>query len=334
MAEKDYREELIQAIRNRLVTVIDDNTIINNALDAVVVELNNYEVSERSTEVVAYDDTNEKIIKSFVACMIVEGRSPKTLRQYSYSLKRFFNYIGNKPYDQVNAYDVRAWLASLKMSGSKNVSVRNQKNNITPFFTWLHNDGVIAKNPCSPIRPIKVEDEEKSPFSSEEVDIIRSNCEDSRLRAIVETLLSSGLRVNELCNLKISDVDFNNLTVSVRCGKGGKDRTAFITPVAKRHIYIYLGDAKHKSEYLFTSNLDGKYSTSGIGTMMRRLSKKCGFHVHPHRFRRTLATDLARKGMPIQEIQKLLGHNSIETTRRYTETKIDKVQASYKQYIA
>lgn len=334
MAEIDYREELLQSIRNRLVTVIDDGTTISNALDAIVVALNDYDVSKRSTEVVVYDDTNEKTIKSFMACMIVEGRSPKTLRQYGYSLKSFFNYIGNKPYDQVNTYDVRAWLASLKMSGNKNVSVRNNKNNITPFFTWLYNDGVIAKNPCSSIRPIKVEDEEKSPFSSEEIDIIRSNCKDSRLRAIVETLLSSGLRVNELCNLKISDVDLNNLTVHVRCGKGGKDRTAFITPVAKRHICIYLGEAKHKSEYLFTSNYDDKYAAHSVGAMMRKLSKKCGFRVHPHRFRRTLATDLARKGMPIQEIQKLLGHNSIETTRRYTETKIDKVQASYKQYIA
>jgi site-specific recombinase XerD len=266
--------------------------------------------------------------------MIVEGRSPKTLRQYSYSLKRFFGYIGNKPYDQVNAYDVRAWLASLKMSGSKNVSVRNQKNNITPFFTWLCNDGVIAKNPCAPIRPIKVEDEEKSPFSSEEVDIIRSKCISSRERAIVETLLSSGVRLSELCNLKISDVDFNTLTVHVRRGKGGKDRTTFITPVAKRHICIYLGETTHKSEYLFTSNHDKKYTSSGMGCLIRSISNKCNFHVHPHRFRRTLASELARKGMPIQEIQKLLGHNSIETTRRYTETKIDKVQASYKQYIA
>lgn len=330
----DYREELIQAVRNRLVTVIDDNTTINNALDAIVVELNNYDVNKRSTDIVVYDDTNEKIIKSFVACMIVEGRSPKTLRQYSYSLKRFFSYIGNKPYDQVNAYDVRAWLASLKMSGSKNVSVRNQKNNITPFFTWLHNDGVIAKNPCAPIRPIKVEQEEKSCFSSEEIDTIRSVCKNSKERAMVEMLLSSGLRVSELCNLKLADVDFNSLTVYVKHGKGGKDRTTFMSPVAKKYVYKYLDETPYKSEYLFTSKYVKPYTPDGIQSVTRHLSERCGIYIHPHRFRRTLASDLARKGMPIQEIQKLLGHTSIETTRKYTDTKIDKVQASYKQYIA
>lgn len=330
----DYREELIQAIRNRLVTVIDDNTTINNALDAIVIEINDYDVSKRSTEVVVYDNTNEKIIKSFVACMIVEGRSPKTLRQYSYSLKRFFDYIGNKPYDQVNAYDVRAWLASLKTSGSKNISVRNQKNNITPFFTWLFNDGAISKNPCSPIRPIKVEDEEKSCFSSEEIDTIRSTCNNTKQRAIIETLLSSGLRVSELCNLKMEDVDFNSLTVRVKCGKGGKDRITFINPVAKKYICRYLSERKGESEYVFTSRYGKQYTASGIQRITITMSEKCGFHIHPHRFRRTLASDLARKGMPIQEIQKLLGHTSIETTRRYTDTKIDQVQASYRQFIA
>ena len=301
----DYRNEFIQAVKNRLTTMVDVE-VVDKVVDAIVLEAVNYEMSKLSTELAVYDGTNEKMIKSFIACMIVEGRSKNTTNMYMYSLKKFFAYIGNKPYDQVNAFDVRAWLASLKLSGCKNVSVRNQKNNITAFFNWLYNDGIIEKNPCATIRPIKVEQEEKNCF----------------------------LRVTELCNLKMSDVDFNSMTVHVKRGKGGKDRITFISPVAKKYVYLYLAQAKHKSEYVFTTNLDGKYTSDGIQRITRNLSKRCGFHVHPHRFRRTLASDLARKGMPIQEIQKLLGHTSIETTRRYTDTKIEKVHASYKQYIA
>ena len=329
----DCRSEFIQAVKNRL-TIMIDAEIVDKVVDAIVLEAVNYEMSKPTTELAVYDDDNERMIKSFVACMIVEGRSKNTTKMYMYSLKKFFAYIGNKRFDQVSAFDVRAWLASLKLSGCKNVSVRNQKNNITAFFNWLYNDGIIEKNPCATIRPIKVEQEEKNCFNSEEVDSIRSACANLRERAIVEVLLSSGLRVTELCNLKMSDVDFNSMTVHVKRGKGGKDRITFISPVAKKYVYLYLAQAKHKSEYVFTTNLDGKYTSDGIQRITRNLSKRCGFHVHPHRFRRTLASDLARKGMPIQEIQKLLGHTSIETTRRYTDTKIEKVQASYRQYIA
>lgn len=329
----DYRGEFIQAVRNRIITSLD-SAAIDAVLDALSIEIMNYDVSRRQTGVVVYDNANEKLIKSFISCMIVEGRSQKTLRAYTFSINRFLAFVGNKPCREVNTYDVRAWLASLKIAGNKNISVKNQKNNITVFFTWLYNEGIIELNPCAPIRTIKVEVEEKAPFSSEDVDAIRSCCINNKERAIVETLLSSGVRVGELCNLKLSDIDFDDLTVRVRLGKGGKDRTTFITPVAKKYIYYYLNETNHNSEYVFVSRYGKKYTPSGIQRMTTKMSNRCGIHVHPHRFRRTLASDLARKGMPIQEVQKLLGHNSIETTRRYTETKIEKVQASYRQYIA
>ena len=329
----DYRNEFVQAVKIRLSTMVDAD-VAESVVDVVTYEIAKYDLSKITTELAVYDDSNEKMIKSFMACMVVEGRSKKTIKAYRYSINKFFRYVGNKPYDQVTAFDIRAWLASMKISGCKSISIRNEKNNLTTFFNWLFGEGIIEKNPCTPIRPIKVEQEEKSCFSSEEIDTIRSACNNTKQRAIIETLLSSGLRVSELCNLKMDDVDFNSLTVRVRCGKGGKDRTTFINPVAKKYICRYLSERKSESEYVFTSRYGKQYSASGIQRIMVNMSEKCGFHIHPHRFRRTLASDLARKGMPIQEIQKLLGHTSIETTRRYTDTKIDQVQASYRQFIA
>lgn len=327
------REKFLNAVKMRMASMLDADTA-NDVLNVIAYELRDYELTKTTTELVPYDDDNNKVIKSYLACLLVEGKSKGTVIQYKSSLKRLFEFLGNKRYDEVRTFDIRAWLASLKVNGCRSVSIRNQKNNITPFFAWLQYDGLIDKNPCDPIKPIKVPDEEKTAFSSEEIDTIRSNCVKPVERAVVETLLSSGLRVAELCDLKMDDIDFNTLTVKVRCGKGGKDRTTFITPVAKKYLIKYINGNKHKSEYVFTSRLGGKYYTGGIRCITTNLSDRCGINVHPHRFRRTLATDLARKGMPIQEIQKMLGHTSIETTRKYIETRTEKVENSYRQYVA
>lgn len=327
------KELFIQAIKTKLAHLVDADTA-EKVVDIVTLELKDYDLAKMSTELVPYDDENQRVVKSFLGCLTVEGKSKGTIRQYKYSLKRLFEFLGNRKYSEVTTADIMAWLAHLKMSGAKGTSVRNQRSNISPFFTWLYQNRMIERNPCDPIKPIKVPSEEKRAFTSEEIDTIRTICKSPFERALVEVLLSSGLRINELANLKTQDVDFDKLTIFVKNGKGGKDRTVFITPVAKKYILKYLAWNRHKSEYLFTTRLGGKYSTNGFGYTMREMSKMCGIHIHPHRFRRTLATDLARKGMPIQEIQKLLGHSKISTTQKYIETSTDKVEASYRQYVA
>lgn len=327
------KEQFIQAIKTKLAYIVDADTA-DKVIDIVTLELKDYDLAKRSTELVVYDDENQKVIKSFLGCLMVEGKSKGTIRQYKYSLKWLFEFLGNRKYSEITTADIMAWLAHLKLSGAKSTSVRNQRSNVSPFFTWLYNNRMIERNPIDPIKPIKVPSKEKSAFSSEEIDTIRSICKNPYERALVETLLSSGLRINELANLKTQDVDFDKLTVHVKNGKGGKDRTVFITPVAKKYLVKYLKWNKHKSEYVFTSRLGGRYNNNSFGEVMRDMSKRCDIHIHPHRFRRTLATDLARKGMPIQEIQKLLGHSKISTTQGYIETSTEKVEASYRQYVA
>ena len=327
------KETFIQTIKSRLAEEVDAGTA-EKIIDMVTLELKDYDLTKRSTELIIYDDENQKVIKSFLGCLTVEGKSKSTIRQYKYSLKWLFEFLGNRKYSEITTADIMAWLANLKLSGAKSTSVRNQRSNISPFFTWLYNNRMIERNPIDPIKPIKVPSEEKRAFSSEEIDTIRTICKSPFERALVETLLSSGLRINELGNLKLEDVDFDQLVVHVKNGKGGKDRTVFITPVAKKYLVKYLKWNKHKSEYVFTSRLDGRYNNNSFGEVMRDMSKRCDIHIHPHRFRRTLATDLARKGMPIQEIQKLLGHSKISTTQGYIETSVEKVEASYRQFVA
>lgn len=327
------KELFIQAVKAKLAGLVDADTA-EKVIDMVTLELKDYDLAKRSTELVVYDDENQRVIKSFLGCLTVEGKSKSTIRQYKYSLQRMFKFLGNRKYSEIGTADIMAWLADLKISGAKSTSVRNQRSNISPFFTWLYHNRMIERNPCDPIKPIKVPSEEKRAFSSEEIDTIRTICKSPFERALVEALLSTGLRINELDNLKLEDVDFDKMVVHVKNGKGGKDRTTFITPVAKKYILKYLVWNKHKSEYVFTSRLGGRYNNNSFGEVMRDMSERCDIHIHPHRFRRTLATDLARKGMPIQEIQKLLGHSKISTTQTYIETRTEQVEASYRQYVA
>lgn len=327
------KDQFMRSVQMRLASMFEPDET-NDILGIISYELQNYDMTKMSTEIIVYDDDNDKILKSFLSCLIVEGKSKGTIRQYRYSIKRMFDFLGNKKYNEITSLDIRAWLASFKLSGCKSVTLNNQKNNVSSFFTWLFNEQIISMNPCAPIRQIKVPDEEKKAFTSEDIDTIRSNCIDSCERALVELLLSSGVRIEEASNLKLSDIDFLNLTVSVKGGKGDKDRTTFITPVTRKYIKKYLDDNKHKSEYVFTNKYNNKYTTGGLRRMTIKLTKRCGFSVYPHRFRRTLATDLAKKGMPIQEIQKLLGHSNISVTRKYIEVVTAQVEASYRQFVA
>lgn len=328
---QEYSQQFVQSIKTRLIRVLDPEKV-GNVADIIVYELKDYDLVKKNTDIVPYENANERILNSFVTCLIVEGKSKGTIAQYKYSLHRLFDFLRNKEYTEITTADIMAWLASFKISGVKNSTIRNQRFNISPFFNWLYSNRMIEHNPCDPVNPIKVPYVERMEFSSEEVDTIRSICKNPYERALVETLLSSGVRVSELTNLKIEDVDFDRLIIHVKNGKGGKDRTVFTTPVAKKYILQYFEWNKHKTEYVFSSRLGGKYEPNSIRATMRKMSARCGIHIHPHRFRRTLATNLARKGMPIQEIQKLLGHSKISTTQMYIVTSTDKVEASYRQY--
>lgn len=327
------KSELLMSMRNALIKVVDSETasIIN---DILTVKLMDYNVERISTALTTERvNTDDDLIRNYLACAAIEGKSKKSLYQYRQSINRLLEFTG-KTCMTVTTNDIRAWLASLKLKGLKNVSIRNQRNNISSFFKWMRVEHIISEDPVETVHTMKCPKEEKKAFTSEDIDTIRSLCDITK-RAIVEVLLSSGVRVNELCNLGVEDVDLDNLTVRVRNGKGGKDRTVFISPVCKKHLVTYLNNKKQPSRYLFSKDYDQtNYTPGGIRGILRKMSKQCGIHIHPHRFRRTLATECARKGMPVQEIRILLGHSNISTTQRYIDTELTQVQASYRQLIA
>lgn len=329
----DYRNAVVKSLEQSLADVLkhDELEIVSRRLLCI---LNDYEIAERCTDVVAYDNSNDKLIKRYCACLLVDGKSAKTLYQYKRQLTRFAESDGT-PVIERDAYSIRYYLACLKENGLSNSSLKTTRTIIHSFYQWMMGEDLLERNPCSNIKPIKTPKEVKQPFSQVELDMLRAACKKTKERALIEVLVTSGLRVSELSNMDVNDIDYGSLTVHVRHGKGAKERLTYITDVAKMHLQKYLSGRKDNSPSMFVNYKYERLGDGGVRVILKDLEKRSGVcNVHPHRFRRTFATNLAARGMAIQDIQKLMGHSSVNTTLRYITLTNEKVKASYKQFIA
>lgn len=331
----DYRDQFLQSVQQILIHYIDDPVTVGSVSDKIAIALNDYELTERCTDIIPLDSTNERLTKRYCACLAVDGKSEKTIYQYRRSITLLSDFL-NKPFPEMKTYDIRFYLATEKERGVSERTLENTRANLSAFFQWLTVDEEIEKNPMLKIKPIKYDDEIKEAFSDVEIDKIRSACIDDKERALVEFLLSTGVRVTELCDMDISDVDMRDLTVHVRHGKGGKERITYTTAVAAERLNKYLlSRQEQKSSFLFCNRNHERIRSGGVRFILNRIAKRAGVeNVHPHRFRRTFATGLANRGMDVREIQKLLGHSNINTTLEYICTDIEGVKASYRKYIA
>ena len=330
----DYKTKLIEDLYESLSIHFnpDDISIVSQAITKI---LANYEVTEKSTQLTLRDDKNERLLKRYAACLMVDGKSEKTIAIYIRQLQRFSDSIG-KPFDEISTYEIRYYLASLKDTGVSFRTLENYRSYISAFFQWLTREDFIIKNPCDKIAPIKYTIEVRHPFTDTEIDSLRSSCITERNRALVELLLSSGLRVTELISLNIDDIDFNRLSVHVRSGKGQKERITYMTDVCAMHLKKYLFTRTDQKPALFLSATKKNRITSGG---VRNVLKTIGANakvtdVHPHRFRRTFATNLAKRGMNVQTIAKLMGHSDIQTTMVYVSLDESKIISEYKQHTA
>ena len=331
---KNYKLEFLGNLEQKLLGAFSAEQV-TMIVDTVGTSLYNYDLFEKQTEIVEYDNRNERIMKRYLACLTLDGKSEKTIAQYKRSVDKLMDAIGNMPYTEVGVYEIRYYLASEKQRGVSDTTLRNQRANISAFYEWLFNEDYIPKNPCKAINPPKKRDKVKKAFSDVELDAIRSSCSNLKERAIVEVLLTSGLRINELCEMEIGDIDFNSLRVLVKHGKGDKERITYINDLAKIHLQKYLLTRKRPEKYLFINYQGKQLQPGGVRHILREIGKRAGVeNVHPHRFRRTFATILATRGMKIQEIQKLLGHSSISTTLEYISTDDNTVHVSYQRHIA
>lgn len=330
---QDYRMNFIRDVETALAFRYEPDEIARIS-NIVTRSLSGYEITERCTDLVPQDDANDRLIKRYAACLLVDGKSRRTIYTYCRTVRKLSDMI-RKPYTEMGAYDIRFFLATEKERGLSNSSLETTRAQLSAFFQWLADDEVIPKNPIAKIKPIKVPKEIRTAFSDVEMDALRSACKTVRERALVEFLVSTGLRVSELTGMKIEDVNFDTLSVHVVNGKGDKERMTYATQVAAKHLISYLRGRKKESEMLFCNRDGGRISTTLIQRVLKQLGKRAGVDgVHPHRFRRTFATNLSKRGMEIQEIQKLLGHSNVNTTMIYVNTDDSMIRASYNRYTA
>lgn len=312
---------------------------INNIGTRLRVLLADYDVTSASYELIPYDTTNQDLLKQFGACMIISGKSKGTIKQYIHEIERLIEYRGKRLLDMTTE-DIQAYLGHRLMNGVAKSSVNNYRNYISSFYRWAEKTGLMEKNICAPIEQIKYPKEIKPSFKDIDIDRMRNSITCERDRAIFEIFLSSGLRIAELVNLDISDIDFTTLRIHVRNGKGGKDRYCYMSRVAMYHLNLYLQERKTKSEPLFlTSDKEGsrynhRITDDCIRRVLYKISKELGIKkCNPHKFRHTFATILYNKGMDVHEIQRLMGHEDISTTLKYISTDDHQIANNHEKFM-
>lgn len=330
----DGKMELLRSFESALIGRLADSQI-SEVSEVLVKCMADFDIEKSCRELAVYESANDKILKQYCACLFVDGKSEKTIYQYRRSCQKLAESIG-KTFTEMGVYDIRFFLACEKDRGVSSRSVENTRANLSAFFQWMTKEDFIPKNPCMNINPIKYDDVVRKPFSDVEIDQLRGACRTLKERAIIELLLSSGIRVSELSDMKKSDINTSDLSVHVKCGKGGKGRVTYTTSVAMKHLLAYWNDRTEKDgDMAFYNQKHEALNPGGVRHILCKLAERAEVNnVHPHRFRRTFATGLASRGMDIQEIKTLLGHSSINTTMEYVYISDTKVSASYKKYIA
>lgn len=294
-------------------------------------------------DVVALD--NENFIQSksnlilkeeFLSAKQIEGCSLRSISYYGSTLDNLIKNL-QKPFNQVETEDLRVYLSEYqKRNNASKQTIDNIRRILSSFFTWLEDEDYILKSPVRRIHKIKTTKQVKETYSDEALERLRDNCKCIRDLAIIDILSSTGMRVGELVKLNRADVDFANRECVV-LGKGSKERIVYFDARTKLHLQNYLNSRKDENEALFVSLLEphNRLEIAGVEIMLRKLGRSLEINkVHPHKFRRTLATRAIDKGMPIEQVQKLLGHQKIDTTMEYAIVDQQNVKNSHKKYLS
>lgn len=279
---------------------------------------------------------NENYLKMFIDAKRIEGCSERTLQYYNLTVSQLLSIV-TVPVRKMTTDEIRGYLAGYQQRNNcSKVTVDNVRRNISSFFSWLEEEDYILKSPMKRIHKIKTKQPVKEIISDEMIERLRDNCKCARDLAMIDLLYSTGIRVGELVGLNISDINFEERECVVY-GKGDKERKVYFDAKAKLHLQNYIESRQDDNPALFIT-LDAPYDRlkiSGVEIRVRELGRKLQMDkIHPHKFRRTMATRAIDKGMPIEQVQKILGHSQIDTTMQYAIVNQNNVKTSHRKYIA
>ena len=275
------------------------------------------------------------LLDVFISAKKIEGCSPKSLKYYDMIIRKMLVRV-DKPVQEVSTADLRLYIAEYQEKHNvKHVTIDNIRRVFSSFFSWLEDEGYIQKSPVRRIRRIKADKTVKEVFSDEELEIARDTCNDLRDLAMIDLLATTGMRVGELVTLDRRDIDYQEREFVV-VGKGSHERKVYFDARTKIHLQAYLKSRTDDNPALFVTLAPPheRLTISGVETRLHQIGTRANIaNVHPHKFRRTLATHAIDKGMPIEQVQKLLGHVRIDTTLQYAMVSQTNVKNSHRKYI-
>lgn len=323
------------SMEEKIVTVLNEMAeylSVSQMKKLQEVILRNFSEKEAEKKEISNDD----FLKMFLDAKRIEGCSDRTLNYYKITVEHFISQVKNRV-RKITTEEIREYLSNYqKRNNCSNVTIDNVRRNISSFFSWLEEEDYILKSPMKRIHKIKTKTVVKSIISDEGIEKLRDNCKEKRDLAIIDLLYSTGIRVGELVNLNIDDIDLEGRECVVY-GKGDKERRVYFDAKAKVHLKEYIDERTDTNEALFVT-LDAPHNRlkiSGVEIRLRKLGKSLELErIHPHKFRRSMATRAIDKGMPIEQVQKILGHSQIDTTMQYAMVNQENVKISHKRYIS
>jgi len=328
------KDKLITEIQANMASLLN-MTQLEELRRVLTHSLHNVEVKEHKSTKPQETAENGKLMEVFIAAKRIEGCSEKSLKYYDATIYNMHDSL-KKPIREINTDDLRGYLADYqKERNSSKVTIDNMRRIFSSFFGWLEDEDYILKSPVRRIRKIKTEKTIKDTFSDEGLELLRDACEEIRDLAIIDLLASTGMRVGELVQLNCEDINFHERECVV-LGKGGSERVVYFDARTKIHLLNYLDGRDDENHALFVSLTmpRERLLIGGVETRLREIGKRADMQkVHPHKFRRTLATRAIDKGMPIEQVQRLLGHVKIDTTMHYAMVNQTNVKNSHRKFI-
>ena len=327
-------ESIISAVVHHVIDLEPET--IKRVQSALYMVLERYEITPKCTEVRVINNSWMDDLERFCDRKQISGKSQSTIDRYKYIMTNCLSYI-NKPIKDITEADLIGYIDAYKrIRNVTNCTLEGVRLCMSSFFTWQHERGFIPKNPSRGVDPIKVPKTIKKAYSDEELEKIKQACTNLRDKAMIEFLYTTGVRISEMTALNREDVRVIDKTIIVY-GKGAKEREVYMTDVSCMYLSAYLYQRSDDNQALFVSQKKpyNRLSPGAVRTILKKIGLQTHIEkVHPHRFRRTCATNLLRKGMPIEEVAEILGHAKLETTRIYAITDKEKVKLDHRRYMA
>lgn len=325
------KKQIIESIIQQMLQHLD-NVQLQRLKSVLEHELFDCEIK---TQAKSDEDDGNQLLDSFITAKRIEGCSEKTLKYYRTTIENMIEVVG-KSVRHIQTEDLRTYLTNYQQKNSPSrVTIDNIRRILSSFFSWLEDEDYIIKSPVRRIHKVKTATNVKETYTDEDLEKMRDNCAELRDLAIIDMLASTGMRIGEMVLLNKADIDFNERECVV-FGKGDKERVVYFDARTKIHLRNYINSRRDENPALFVTLRSPfeRIKIGGIETRLRKMGKELEIEkVHPHKFRRTLATMAIDKGMPIEQLQQLLGHKRIDTTLQYAMVKQSNVKQAHRKYI-